>query len=327
MQAIVVDQPGDENAMRVGEVEAPEMRPGCIRIRVAAAGVNRADLLQRQGHYPPPPGASEIIGLECAGEVIELAPDVSDWRVGERAMALLAGGGYAQEVVVSAGSAMRVPNGLDYHQAAGLPEVFLTVFLNVFQLAALPDAGSVLVHGGGSGIGTATIQLVKAVGGRCIVTAGTAEKCDRCLSLGASRAVNYREDDFAAAVAEETDGRGVDVVLDHIGGSYLGKNLASLAVGGRMVVIGLMGGTKGELPMGLLLAKRLQIMGSTLRARPDEEKAQIVSGLVERFYRDFEKGTIAPVIDRVLPLAEAPEAHRIIKSSTHFGKIVLAVNA
>jgi putative PIG3 family NAD(P)H quinone oxidoreductase len=325
MKAIVVDKPGDESAMQLAEVEAPEMRPGCIRIRVAAAGVNRADLLQRQGHYPPPPGASEIIGLECAGEVSEVAPDVSDWRVGDRAMALLAGGGYAEEVVVASGSAMRVPDRLDLTAAAGLPEVFLTSFLNVFQLAALPDGGSVLVHGGGSGIGTATIQLVKAVGGRCIVTAGSAEKCARCLELGASRAINYREEDFAAVVADETEGRGVDVVLDHIGGSYLGQNLASLSVGGRMVVIGLMGGAKGELSMGLLLAKRLQIMGSTLRARPDDEKAAIVAGLVERFQAKFENGDVAPIIDRVLPLAEAPEAHRIIKASAHFGKVVLSV--
>lgn len=327
MKAIVVDQPGNEDVMHVGEVEAPALRPGSIRIRVAAAGVNRADLLQRQGHYPPPPGASEIIGLECAGEVIEVASDVTDWQTGERAMALLAGGGYAEEVVVHAGSAMRIPEAMDFEMAAGLPEVFLTSFLNIFQLAGLPDGGDVLVHGGGSGIGTATIQLVKASGGRCFVTAGSAEKCERCVLLGATRAINYREENFQEVVVKETGGRGVDVVLDSIGGSYLGQNLGSLAMGGRMVVIGLMGGATGELPLGLLLTKRLQITGSTLRARPDSEKAAIVNGLLERFGADIEAGRIAPVIDRVLPLSDAPEAHRIIKASSHFGKIVLRTDA
>jgi putative PIG3 family NAD(P)H quinone oxidoreductase len=327
VKAIVVDEPGDETQMRVDDsVEAPQMRPGCVRIRVAAAGVNRADLLQRQGHYPPPPGASDIIGLECAGEVVEVAEDVTDWRVGDRAMALLAGGGYAEEVVVSAGSVMPVPERLSIHDAAAIPEVFLTVFLNVFQLGGFRDGGSVLVHGGGSGIGTATIQLVRAVGGTCIVTAGSDEKCQRCLDLGASVALNYERDDFAAGVKEATGGRGVDVVLDSIGAPYLAGNLDSLALAGRLVLIGLMGGAKAEIPLGKLLMKRLSVIGSTLRARPDAEKAAIVSGFRSRFERALESGEIGPVIDRVLPLSEAGEAHRILKASGHFGKIVLRVD-
>jgi putative PIG3 family NAD(P)H quinone oxidoreductase len=325
MKAILIDEPGAEEQMRLGDTDAPDMRPGCLRIRVAAAGVNRADILQRRGFYPPPAGASGILGLECAGEVIEVADDVSGWRVGERAMALLAGGGYAEEVVVSAGSAMRVPECLSIEEAGALPEVFLTVFLNVFQLGGLQQGGSVLVHGGGSGIGTATIQLVEAAGGTCIVTAGSDEKCQRCLDLGADVAVNYRSGDFTAAAREATGGRGVDVVLDYIGGSYLEQNLRALAVGGRMVVIGVMGGAKAELPLAMLLTNRLQILGSTLRARPEDEKAAIVSGLLERFGESFESGEIRPIVHQVLPLADAPEAHRIMQANQHFGKIVLNV--
>jgi putative PIG3 family NAD(P)H quinone oxidoreductase len=326
MKAIVIDQPGDESCMRVGEVDAPKLTSGSLRIRVAATAINRADLLQRQGFYPPPPGASEILGLECAGEVIEIADDVRGWSIGDRAMALLAGGGYAEEVVVDAGSAMRVPEHLSLQEAAAVPEVFLTVFLNVFQLAALPDRGSALVHGGGSGIGTAFIQLVKAAGATCIVTAGSDDKCKRCIDLGADVAVNYRDGDFVASALEASDGRGVDVILDSIGGMYLEQNLKSLALGGRLVLIGLMGGANAELPMGLVLTRRLQILGSTLRARPESEKAEIVSGLLDRFSSKLESGEIRPVVDRVMPLEAAPDAHRIMKASEHFGKIVLSVS-
>jgi putative PIG3 family NAD(P)H quinone oxidoreductase len=325
LKAITIEAPGDESVMRLGEVPDPELKPGTVRIRVAASAVNRADLLQRQGMYPPPPGESPILGLECAGEVVEVAPDVSDWSAGDRAMALLGGGGYAEQVVVAAGSALRIPDNLSYEQAAAVPEVFLTVFLNVFQLAALADGGSALVHGGGSGIGTATIQLVKAVGGTVLVTAGSDAKCRRCVELGADRAINYNDADFAQVVAEHTDGRGVDVVLDSIGGPYLDANLRSLALGGRLVVIGLMGGANSEISLGQLLMRRLQIIGSTLRARPLDEKAQIVAGFARRFGTDLAEGRIAPVVDRVLPLAEASEAHRILKRSEHFGKVVLSV--
>ena len=325
MKAIVVEEPGDEQVLKIGDAPTPELAPGALRIRVAAAGVNRADLLQRQGMYPPPPGASPLIGLECAGEVAEVGAGVSGWKPGDRAMALLAGGGYAEEVVVDAGSAMPIPERLSFEQAAAVPEVFLTVFLNVFQLGALRDAGAVLVHGGGSGIGTATIQLVKATRGTCIVTAGSAEKCERCLALGADVAVNYRTEDFAAAAKEATGGAGVDVVLDSIGASYLDGNLQSLAVGGRLVLIGLMGGAKGEINLAALLTRRLHVIGSTLRARPPEEKAAIVRGFLDRFGDDLASGRIGPTVDRVLPLEEAPEAHRAMKASEHFGKIILRI--
>ncbi len=325
MRAIVVDEPGDETRLRLGNAPSPVLGPADLRIRVAATAVNRADLLQRQGFYPPPPGASELIGLECAGEVSEVGAEVSGWRVGERAMALLAGGGYAEEVVVPAACAMRVPEALSLEQAAAVPEVFLTVFLNVFQLGALPDGGAVLVHGGGSGIGTAAIQLVTTAGGRIVVTAGSDEKCQRCLELGADRAVNYRTGDFAAEAKALTDGRGVDVVLDSIGAPYLEANLKSLAVGGRLLLIGLMGGAKGEIRLGDLLARRLQVIGSTLRARPLEEKAALVAGFVERFGPDLAAGRIAPVIDRILPIAQVADAHRAMKASEHFGKIVLTL--
>jgi putative PIG3 family NAD(P)H quinone oxidoreductase len=326
MKAILIDAPGDESVLRLGDAPAPALEPGGLRLRVAASAVNRADLLQRQGLYPPPPGASEILGLECAGEVIEVAEGVEGWKPGDRAMALLAGGGYAEEVAVHAGSALPVPDSLSLEEAAAVPEVFLTVFLNVFQLAALPEGGSVLVHGGGSGIGTAALQLVKAAGGTIVVTAGSEAKCARCRELGADAAVNYREDDFVEAARQATAGRGVDVLLDSIGAPYLERNLRSLAVGGRLVLIGLMGGAKAEIGLGQLLMRRLQLIGSTLRARPVEEKAAIVSAFQARFAAALEKGEIRPVVDRVLPLERVAEAHRVMKASEHFGKIVLRVD-
>lgn len=325
MQAVVFDQPGDESVLRVGEAPVPTCGRGDLRIRVRAAGVNRADLMQRQGLYPPPPGASPILGLECAGVVAELGGDVRGWQVGERAMALLAGGGYAEEVVVDAASALHVPDHFSDEQAAAFPEVHLTVFLNVFQLGALAEDGWALVHGGGSGIGTAAIRMVRAAGGHVVVTAGSEDKRRRCRELGADRAVNYREEDFADAVKEATGGRGVDVVLDSIGAPYLERNLASLALGGRLVEIGLMGGAKGELNLGVVVAKRLSIHGSTLRSRPVAEKAAITAGFVAAFGPALRAGRLDPVVDRVLPLAQAGEAHRAMKASEHFGKIVLRV--
>lgn len=325
VRAVVFDEPGGESVLHVGEAPVPELGPGDLRIRVAAAGVNRADLLQRQGLYPPPPGASPLLGLECAGEVAEVGASVEDWKVGERVMALLSGGGYAEEVVVDAGSAMRVPESLSLEEAAAVPEVFLTVFLNAFQLGTLPDGGALLVHGGGSGIGTAAIQLGRLASARVIVTAGSVEKCERCLALGADVAVNYRSEDFLEAVKKATDGAGVDVVLDSIGAPYLERNLKSLAVGGRLVIIGLMGGAGTEIGLGPLLVRRLQVIGSTLRARPAAEKAALVRGFVERFGPHLSDGRLRPIVDRVLPLESAGEAHRAMKASEHFGKIVLRV--
>lgn len=325
MRAILIDQPGDETVLRVGETAAPSLGAGELRIRVAATAVNRADLLQRQGHYPPPPGASSILGLECAGTVAEVGAGVVGWKPGDRAMALLAGGGYAEEVVVHAGSAMAVPECLSLEEAAAVPEVFLTAYLNLFELGSLPASGTALVHGGGSGVGTAAIQLIRAAGARAIVTAGSDEKCAQCRELGADVAIHYRNESFADRVREATGGRGCDVVLDSIGAPYLADNLASLATGGRLVLIGLMGGAKTELNLGVLLAKRVSVIGSTLRTRSVEEKANIAAAFMRRFGGDLAAGRIRPIVDRVLPLDRAADAHRAMKASEHFGKIVLRV--
>jgi len=325
MKAILIDEPGDEDCMKLGETEAPELEAGMIRIRNHASGVNRADLLQRQGLYPPPAGSSPILGLECAGEIVEVGETVQGFSPGDRVMALLPGGGYAEDVVVDAGSAIRLPDDLSFEEGAGLTETLLTVFLNVFQLGALPEGGTVLVHGGGSGIGTTTIDLVKRAGGRVIATAGSAEKCQLCLDLGADVVANYREEDWVETVRAATDGRGVDVVLDSIGGPYLEQNLKSLATDGSLVLIGLMGGAKAEIPLGLLLMRRLKLIGSTLRTRTVSQKAAIVEAFLDRFGADLEAGKIRPVLHRVFPLAEVPDAHRLIKASTHFGKVVLRV--
>lgn len=320
MRAVVLDSFGTEDMMRVGEAPPPAMQPGSIRIAVRATSVNRADLLQREGRYPPPPGASEILGLECAGIVAEIADGVNGFAPGDRVMALLPGGGYAGEVVVDAGSAMRVPDVISDTEAAAIPETFLTAYLNVFELARARSGETLLVHGGGSGVGTAAITLAKLAGLRVIVTAGSAEKCARCVEHGADLAINYRKDDFA-----EQAGR-VDIVLDHLGASYLPRDLKILATGGRVVIIGSMGGQRtAEIDVAALLTRRQQIIGSTLRARPAGEKAAIVSSFLGRFGADLEAGRIRPVVDRVMPLGDVAEAHRLMKSSEHFGKIVLSV--
>jgi len=325
MKAIVFDSPGAEEVLQIGAAPPPALGPHDLRIRVRATAVNRADLLQRQGMYPPPPGASPILGLECAGEVAEVGAAVVGWTVGDRAMALLAGGGYAEEAVVHAGSAMHVPAVLSFEEAGALPEVFLTAFLNLFMLGGARSGGSALVHGGGSGVGTAAIRLLAEAGVRSLVTAGSAEKCQRCRDLGAAVAINYRDGDFAAKVREATDGRGVDVVLDHIGGKYLAGNIECLAVDGRLVIIGLVGGAKAEINLAMLLLRRLQVIGSTLRTRSVADKAEIVARFLEQFGAALAAGRIKPIIDRVFPLEQAAEAHRVVQSSVHFGKVVLRV--
>jgi putative PIG3 family NAD(P)H quinone oxidoreductase len=301
------------------------MDNAAVRIAIVATAVNRADLLQRQGFYPPPPGASPVLGLECAGRVVEVGSEVSGFFEGDRVMALLAGGGYAEETVVHAGSVMKVPHRLSLEQAAAIPEVFLTSTLNLFQLGQMPKGGWALVHGGGSGIGTASIQLLKAAGAQVIVTAGSAEKCARCLNLGADAALNYNDGEFATAVSEITKGCGIDVVFDSIGAPYIEQHLQCLALGGRLVLIGLMGGAKAEINLGLLMVKRLTVIGSTLRTRSVEEKSQIVRGFLDRFGDDLAAGRITAVVDRVLPLAEAQQAHELLQASEHFGKVVLKV--
>lgn len=323
MKAIVFDQPGDESVLHMGDVERPECGADEIRIRVHGTAVNRADLLQRMGLYPPPAGASSILGLECAGEVIEVGGDVSGWSVGDRAMALLPGGGYAEEAVVHAGSAMHVPSALSYEEAGALPEVYLTAFLNLFLLGGVQGGGSVLVHGGGSGVGTAAIQLCREAGVRILITAGSEEKCQQCRKLGADLAINYRSGDFSVAVKESTGGSGVDVVLDCIGAKYLSSNLSVLANDGRLVIIGLMGGVKTEINLAALLTRRLQVIGSTLRTRSADDKASIVEAFLKRFGEALEGGRLRPVIYRAFPLDKAADAHRLVQSSEHFGKVAL----
>ena len=328
MQAIVIREPGDEDVMQLAEVPDPVLGDQDVRIRVRATAVNRADLLQRRGMYPPPPGASTILGMECAGEVLEVGAAVPPgrFRPGDRVMALLPGGGYAQQAVVHHGSVMPVPAALDLVAAGGFPEVYLTVFLNLFMLGGLAAGGTALVHGGGSGVGTASIQLIREAGARSLVTAGSAAKCQRCVALGASAAIDYRSEDFAVRVRELTGGAGVDVILDSIGGSYFERNIASLTVGGRLVVIGLTGGASADINLAVLMTRRLHVVGSTLRARPAAEKAAIVAGFLERFGEAVAAGRLGVTVDRVLPLAEAPAAHRLVNSSEHFGKVILRVD-
>jgi tumor protein p53-inducible protein 3 len=315
MRAIVFD----ETTLFIGEVPSPPMGPDDLRIRVRATAVNRADVLQREGHYPPPPGASPILGLECAGEVMEAGANVRDWKIGDRAMALLAGGGYAEEVVVHHGSAMHVPDALTDVEAGAMPEVFLTAYLNIFDLGRARAGETLLIHGGGSGVGTAATTLAKLAGLRVVVTAGSREKCERCVAHGADVAINYNEEDYVERA------RGADVILDHIGAKYLARDLECLAIGGSVVIIGSMGGPGSiDLNVNALLSKRQQIIGSTLRARSVEEKAAIVASFIARFGDDLRAGRIRPVIDRIFDLADASDAHAAMKQD-HFGKIALRV--
>lgn len=316
MRAIVITN----HHLEIGETERPILGADDLRIAVRATSVNRADLLQAAGRYPPPPGASPILGLECAGVVAEVGAKVRGWSVGDRAMALLPGGGYAGEVVVHAGSAMHVPDALTDEEAGALPEVFLTAFLNLFLLAQVREGESALIHGGGSGVGTAATTLCKLAGVRVLVTAGSPEKCARCLEHGADVAIDYRAEDFVEKA------RGVNVILDHIGAPYLPRDLEALATAGRIVIIGSMGGQRtAEIDVAQLLMKRARIIGSTLRARAVEEKAAIVNAFLERFGADLAAGRIRPVIHTVFPLERAEEAHRLMEASDHFGKIVLRV--
>ncbi|HEX7808357.1 MAG TPA: NAD(P)H-quinone oxidoreductase [Thermoanaerobaculia bacterium] len=317
MRAIVVD---NHRALTLADVPRPELGPNDLRIAVRATAINRADLLQRAGHYPPPPGASTLLGLECAGIVSEVGANVVRWNVGDRVMALLPGGGYAEEVVVHAGSAMPVPEALSLEEAAAIPEVFLTAFLNLFMLANVREGETALIHGGGSGVGTAATTLCKLANVRVIVTAGSSEKCVRCLQHGADVAINYREEDFVEKA------RGANVILDHIGARYLARDLEALAIDGRIVIIGSMGGERmTELDIGKILGKRAQIIGSTLRNRTSDEKASIVRAFLDRFGADLGEGRVRPVVHQVLPLARAEDAHDRMEASDHFGKIVLKV--
>ncbi|GGS87159.1 NAD(P)H-quinone oxidoreductase [Streptomyces chromofuscus] len=323
MHAITIPEPGGPEALVWDEVPDPVAGEGEVLVEVAASAVNRADILQRQGFYNPPPGASPYPGLECSGRIAELGPGVAGWSVGEEVCALLSGGGYAEKVAVPAGQLLPVPGGLDLPQAAALPEVTCTVWSNVFMVAQLRPGETLLVHGGSSGIGTMAIQLAKAVGAKVAVTAGTKEKLERCAELGADILINYREQDFVEEIRQATAGAGADVILDNMGAKYLDRNVQALAVNGRLAIIGMQGGAKAELNIGALLTKRAAISATSLRARPLGEKAAIVAAVREHVWPLLEAGHVRPVIDRELPMRDAPAAHRLLEESGHVGKVLL----
>lgn len=323
MKAITIPEPGDASALVLADVPDPQPAPGEVRVRVAAAGVNRADVMQRMGFYPPPPGAPEYPGLEVSGTVDALGDGVDGWAVGDEVCALLSGGGYAELVCVPAGQLLPVPAGVSLEDAAALPEVVSTVWSNVFMTANLLPGQTFLVHGGSSGIGTMAIQLAREVGARVAVTAGSADKLEACRKLGAEILVNYREQDFVEEVRAATGGAGVDVILDNMGAKYLARNVEALAVNGRLVVIGLQGGAKAELDLGLMLRKRVAVVATSLRARPADEKAAIVAAVREHVWPLVEAGRVVPVVQGRHPLADAAEAHRELEASGHIGKILL----
>jgi len=325
MRAITIPEPGGPEALVWADVPDPQPAEGEVLIEVAASAVNRADLLQRQGFYDPPPGSSPYPGLECSGRISALGPGVHGWAVGDEVCALLAGGGYAEKVVVPAGQVLPVPSGVDLVTAASLPEVTCTVWSNVFMIAHLRPGETLLVHGGASGIGTMAIQLAKAVGARVAVTAGGPEKLSRCAELGADILIDYREQDFVQEIRKATDGTGADVILDIIGAKYLQRNVKALAVSGRLAIIGLQGGVKAELNLAALMAKRAAITGAGLRARPLNEKAAIVAAVREHVWPLIANGQVRPIVDRLLPMADAAEAHRVVDASAHVGKVILTV--
>jgi putative PIG3 family NAD(P)H quinone oxidoreductase len=324
VDAITIPRTGGPEVLTWATVPDPEPAEGEVLVDVTASAVNRADLMQRQGFYPPPPGAPPYPGLECSGRVAALGAGVTGWQVGDEVCALLSGGGYATRVAVPAGQLLPRPAVVSLRDAAALPEVACTVWSNVGQLAHLGKGETFLVHGGGSGIGTHAIQLAKALGATVLCTAGTPEKLARCRELGADVAINYRSEDFVARVRAETGG-GADVILDGIGAKYLARNVEALAVNGRLVIIGLQGGAKAEIDLNALLRKRAQVIATVLRARPVPEKAAIVAAVRERVWPLVESGTVRPVVDRVLPMREAAEAHRVVEASENVGKVLLTV--
>jgi putative PIG3 family NAD(P)H quinone oxidoreductase len=326
MRAIEITQPGGPDVLVEATLPDPQPGPGDVLIEVAAAGVNRADLLQRQGQYPPPPGAPLTLGLECSGVIRQVGSDVTGWRVGDRVAALLDGGGYAELVVVPQGQLLAVPQEVDLVVAASLPEALCTAWSNLVTVAGLAPGETVLVHGGSGGVGTAAIQLARTLGARVLTTAGGASRVDRCRTLGADVGIDHRADDVVAAVRAATDGRGADVILDVLGAGGLAANLRCLATGGRLVVIGLQQGRRGELDLGLLLAKRATVHGTTLRARPPSEKARIIADVATHCWPLVGEGPSArihPVVHGVLPLAEAGQAHELLASGVVFGKLLL----
>jgi putative PIG3 family NAD(P)H quinone oxidoreductase len=326
MTAIEIAESGGPEVLRPVERPVPVPAAGEILIAVAAAGVNRPDVVQRLGLYPAPPGASDLPGLEVAGTVAAVGEDVTGWQEGDRVCALIAGGGYAEFATAPAPQALPVPYDLDMVQAAGIPETYFTVWSNVFDRGHLADGESILIHGGSSGIGTTAIQLACAFGATAYVTVGNAEKARFCEELGAAKAINYREQDFVDEIKSLTDGAGVDVILDMVGGDYLPRNIRCLKADGRLLQIALMAGREGELDLGRLMTRRLTVTGSTLRPRSVETKGEIAKSLREKVWPLFEAGKIAPVIHRTFPLSEASRAHELMESSSHIGKIILTVD-
>lgn len=326
MQVIEVPQPGGPEALVLGERPVPQPASGEVLIDVAAAGLNRADILQRRGFYPSPPGAPPYPGLEVAGTIVEVGANVTEFKVGDAVCALLQGGGYAEFCSVDAGQVLPIPGALDSVEAAALPEAMFTVWSNVFGFGRLQPGETLLVHGGTSGIGVAAIQLAVALGHTVFATAGSADKCRFCESLGARRAIDYKNEDFVAEIGKATDGRGVDVVLDMVGGSYVPRNLQVLATAGRLVMIATQGGAKGEIDVLRIMQQRLVITGSTLRPRPVEFKRAIRDQLLAKVWPLIAAGRIRPIVDSVFALAQAPQAHARMESSEHIGKIILALS-
>ncbi len=314
---------GGVEVLSIGSTEDPVPGPADVVIDVAATAVNRADLLQREGNYAPPPGVSQILGLECSGTVCAVGPEVTRWSVGDSVVALLSGGGYAERVAVSEAQVLPVPAGIDLVTAAALPEVTATVWSNVFMVAGLQRDETLLVHGGSSGIGTMTTQLAATLGARVAVTAGSPAKLERCRELGASILINYREDDFVERIREATDGAGADVILDNMGAAYLGRNVDALAANGRLVVIGMQGGVKAELNLATLLGKRGAVLATSLRGRPAAEKASIMAAVHEHVWPLLTDGTVRPIVHDVFDLADVRNAHRLVEESTHVGKVLL----
>ena len=323
MRVVEITEPGPPEALEVGIRPVPAPGPGEVLIRAAAAGVNRADTMQRKGNYPPPPGASDVLGLEVSGTVAAVGQGVSDLVVGDEVCALLTGGGYAEYCLAPAPQCLPIPAGVSLVDAAALPEAYATVWTNVIDRGRLEAGESLLVHGGSSGIGTVAIQLARLFGARVFATAGTPAKCAACVELGAERAIDYRAEDFVAVLGEATGGRGVDLILDMVGGAYLQRNLASLAIEGRLVIIALMEGAQAELDLARLMSRRLTVTGATLRARSIAQKAEIMTALRARVWPRFASDELRPIVHATYPLAEAAEAHRVMESSVHTGKLLL----
>ena len=323
MSVVDITEPGPPEALQIGTRSVPVPGAGEVLIRVAAAGVNRADTMQRKGNYPPPRGASDIPGLEVSGTLAAVGERVSGLAVGDEVCALLTGGGYAEYCLAPAPQCLPIPAGVSLIEAAALPEAYATVWTNVMDRGRLQAGESLLVHGGSSGIGTVAIQLAKLFGAHIFATAGTPAKCAACVELGAERAIDYRADDFVAVLHEATGGRGVDVILDMIGGAYLPRNVASLAIEGRLVIIALMEGAKAELDLARLMSRRLTVTGATLRARSIEQKAEIMLALRARVWPRFASNELRPIVHATYPLADAAEAHRVMESSVHTGKLLL----